>query len=355
MSDLRFDLHISPSGHVIASSSFGEVVSDILTEVPLSVELLTHLVKTGKTNEGVMIRLGKELYDWLFPSAIDEFFMINLSNAVNGKIKLHLRFRIEADGIAALPLELLYYEKDSQFLAIHPVVLLSRYLLHNLPEGNVRKRDGMLNMLVIISNPVDQEFEVDPEKWEITISEALIEPVNKKLLRLAFVKHATYNNINKALLAHKPDIVQFIGHGEYKNNKGYVILVNEEDDESLPCDDRTFSDMLLGYCDNLGLICLAACEGAKSDSPQGFKGIAPKLVQRGIPAVIAMQYIVDMKAFEAFINCFFMEVSMGKPVDLSVQSARSAIGNIFGYANSEFISPVLYMRSDNGILFNNNA
>ena len=38
-----------------------------------------------------------------------------------------------------------------------------------------------------------------------------------------------------------------------------------------------------------GLVCLATCESARSDDPQGFLGIAPQLVQRGLPTVVAMQ------------------------------------------------------------------
>jgi hypothetical protein len=34
------------------------------------------------------------------------------------------------------------------------------------------------------------------------------------------------------------------------------------------------------------------CESAKSDSPRSFLGIAPRIVQRGTPAVVAMRYPV---------------------------------------------------------------
>ncbi|MEQ8463943.1 CHAT domain-containing protein [Coleofasciculus sp. E1-EBD-02] len=57
-----------------------------------------------------------------------------------------------------------------------------------------------------------------------------------------------------------------------------------------------FANFFLGNR-NLGLAVLNSCQGAAISSHQVFAGIAPNLVRRSIPGVIAMQYsILDRTA-----------------------------------------------------------
>jgi CHAT domain-containing protein len=116
-------------------------------------------------------------------------------------------------------------------------------------------------------------------------------------------------------------------------------------------DDERFANLYMGYDDNIGLISLATCESAQSDNPQGFLGIAPQLVQRGVPAVVAMQYEVYIKTAKVFIEDFYTVVAARKPIDWATQSARNAISLEFGLDNREFATPVLYMRAEDGVVF----
>src|SRR5262249_50799419 len=153
-------------------------------------------------------------------------------------------------------------------------------------------REGPLYMLTIISSPSDQPA-LNINQWKSTITQALAEPIAQQHLELDFVTRATQYEISQALLKRKPDIIQFVGHGIYKNKTAYLALM-EEDGRSWLVNDETFANFFLGSLDNLGLICLASCESAESDDPQGFLGLAPQLIQRGVPAVIAMQYSVKL-------------------------------------------------------------
>lgn len=116
-------------------------------------------------------------------------------------------------------------------------------------------------------------------------------------------------------------------------------------------DDERFANIFLGFNDHLGLISMATCESAQSDNPQGFLGIAPQLVQRGTPAVVAMQYSVYVKTAKIFLEDFYTCIAAHKPMDWSVQSARKAISSEFGLGNREFATPVLYMRAKDGNVF----
>jgi hypothetical protein len=108
---------------------------------------------------------------------------------------------------------------------------------------------------------------------------------------------------------------------------------------------------VLGFDDHLGLVSLAMCESARSDSPWGFLGIAPKIVQRGVPAVVAMQYNVLIKTAEIFLENFYASIAARKPVDWAVQWAHNAVSIEMGLGNREFATAVLYMRAEDGEIF----
>jgi len=118
-------------------------------------------------------------------------------------------------------------------------------------------------------------------------------------------------------------------------------------------DEVSFANLYLGHDDNLGLICLATCESGQTDDPQAFLGIAPKLVGRGIPAVVAMQYALYIKTGKIFLEDFYTSLSARKPIDWSVQAARNVISQELGLDNREFATPVLYMRAKDGTIFEN--
>jgi CHAT domain-containing protein len=170
-------------------------------------------------------------------------------------------------------------------------------------------------------------------------------------MTLQIVDRATRKGIRDALLQRKPDIVQFVGHGIYRDGKGYLMLVDEETDQTWRVDAEQFANLFLGHDDHLGLISLATCESARSDNPQGFVGIASQLVQRGAPAVLAMQYRVQIETARVFLEDFYTAVAARKPIDWATQSARNAVSQQLGLDNREFVTPVLYMRAEDGEIF----
>lgn len=347
---LDFDLHIAPDGHSVASSDEGQATATISTQLPSDIELALELIEHRQTNEKLVKELGESLYSWLFPEAIHTHLHQTEARARAQRAKLRLRLRVEAEEIASLPLEFLFRSLGGYFLAVNPDTVLARYLNLPLPLERVRRREGPLHMLAIIADPTDQ-VRLPPDEWEAIMKEALAEPLAKAKLTLTTVKRATRKGIRNALLAQKPDIIQFVGHGIYENGKGYLALVDDETDKTWLVDDERFADLYMGHDDNLGLISLATCESGQSDDPQSFLGIAPQLVQRGVPAVVAMQYEVYIKTAKIFLEEFYTSVAARRPVDWAVQSARNAISLELGLDNREFATPVLYMRAEDGAIF----
>jgi CHAT domain-containing protein len=347
---LDFDLAISPTGHVVASSKEeGDVPADISTEVPDDIQLALELIDQNKTTEKMLKKVGASLYNWLFPDDIHTHLHQTEASARNENYKLRLRLRVENPTIASLPLELLYREKGNYFLSTNPDTVLSRYLNLPLPPERVRQREGPLHLLIILSEPGDLA-QFDAPSWDTLIREALAKPLADNSMSIRTVARATRKEIRNALLEKKPDIIQFVGHGIYKDDKGQIALMDDLGDSWL-VDEQAFANLFQGHDDNLGLICLTSCESAQSTAPQSFRGIGPQLVERGVPAVVAMQYEVKIKSAKVFLEDFYTSIAAHKPVDWAVQMARNAVSIEFNLDNREFATPVLYMRAEDGNIF----
>ena len=347
---IDFDLQIAPNGHAVVRSVEGEASAKISTETPKDILLSRKLIEMRQTDETLIKQFGITLYDWLLPAPLDKHLHATEAVARMRDVNLRLRLRIEAEEIASLPLEFMYRETSGYFVAINPSTVLSRYLNVAMPSRYVRCREDPLHMLAIIADPTDQA-RLHPDEWETIIKEALAGPLDSGQMTLQTVKRATRKEIRNALRHKEPNIIQFVGHGIYQDGKGYLALVDEDTYSTWLVDDETFANLYLGYDDHLGLVNLATCESAKSDNPQGFLGIAPKLVQRGVPAVLSMQYQVYVKTAKIFLEDFYAAVSIRKPIDWATQSARNAVSQEQGLDNREFATPVLYMRANHGDIF----
>lgn len=104
------------------------------------------------------------------------------------------------------------------------------------------------------------------------------------------------------------------------------------------------------------LAVLGACNGATRDAGGSWTGVAPALVKEKIPAVVAMQFKVGDRAAISFMLTFYARVLDGYPVDQAVSEARRQIYRNPGPQGDwatirDWGTPVLYLRSPDGILF----
>ncbi|RLC18431.1 MAG: hypothetical protein DRI57_08430, partial [Deltaproteobacteria bacterium] len=283
-----FYLHIGPDGHIRAVSDEGEELGKISVEVSSDIQDYLEKIEKNKTNAKELKQFGIKLYDIVFTAKVHTLFSKSEAVAREKRQKIRIRLTIEPDSLASLPWEFTYREERGYFLSTNPSTVLSHYLNLSLPQERVRRRNSPLDMLIIIANPEDQTL-LNPDEWEKMIVNALDKPLNAEKIKIRTIKRATRKEISKALLEQQPDIVQFVGHGIYHGGKGCLALVDDKTGKTWELDDERFSALFLGANDHLGLVCLATCESAKSDSPKSFSGIAPRIVQKGVPAVVAMQ------------------------------------------------------------------
>src|SRR5690606_19372092 len=96
---------------------------------------------------------------------------------------------------------------------------------------------------------------------------------------------------------------------------------------------------------------LNACETGLLSSTQSMVGLGPRLLQRQLAAVVAMQYPITQAAAAVFTREFYRSLATGFPVDAAVSEARKGIYLATNGATPEWGTPVLFLRAKDGRLF----
>ncbi|MCB0086965.1 MAG: CHAT domain-containing protein, partial [Caldilineaceae bacterium] len=110
---------------------------------------------------------------------------------------------------------------------------------------------------------------------------------------------------------------------------------------------RQLADADIQNDDKLRLVFLASCQTAARSPADAFRGLAPRLVQAGVPAVLAMQDLVPVDTARAFATTFYRQLLQHGQVDLATNEARSHLltVNLSGAS-----IPALFMRLRDGAL-----
>jgi hypothetical protein len=147
-------------------------------------------------------------------------------------------------------------------------------------------------------------------------------------------------------------IFHFIGHGDFDpvSEEGRIALMDEEDGDARFLHAEDLAQLLKDHWD-LRLVLLNSCKGAQGSEHDAFSSTAATLVRPGIPAVLANQYEISDDAAIEFSRAFYEAVADGLPLDAAVGEARTSLSIEIG-DTLEWGTPVLYMRSPDGCIFN---
>jgi hypothetical protein len=295
------------------------------------------------------VQFGQKLFNFLIRDNedINTAYVTSLDRA--GQKGLRLRLSVENAGpLAALPWEFLR-DPRRDFLALSRVTPVVRYTqqLSIRPPVPITMP---IRVLVMISSPSDfPTLDVEGE-WN-RLQEATADLQKKGLLLLERLDSATLIALQRRLRSQDYHIFHYIGHSDFDDYSGRGVLVLENDQ------DQTKSALING--DDLSrelseegplrLVVLNSCQSAHRPDKDPFAGIASSLVLRGVPAVVGMQFPISDEAAKVFAEEFYRAISDNLPIDSAVSEARRAIAN--SVQNTEWATPVLYMRSEDGTLF----
>ncbi|HTG33281.1 MAG TPA: CHAT domain-containing protein [Thermoanaerobaculia bacterium] len=293
-------------------------------------------------------QVGGELFRAVFHGELLKAFQGCLAKAQGGP-GLRIRLRLnDVPQLAGLPWEYLYDAEGRGFLALSGRTPVVRYL--ELSEGlGTLLVEPPLRILAVISTPKGyRELAEADEEWR-RLGAALEPLLRRGLIEVERLERPTPEALEARLRSGQPvHVLHFVGHGGFSELRGEGVLVFEDEaGNGVPMGGPTLAYLLQDH-PSLRLAVLNACNGAHASRENTFAGTAQVLVQRGVPAVIAMQSEVMDETACGFAEKFYQGLAAGLPVDACVGEVRRALA---AEHNPEWGTPVLYLRATDGRLF----
>ena len=293
---------------------------------------------------------GAELFEALFKGPGLEVLAGTISRArvmIDTGVRIRFSMNLQDSGmveVAGLPWELMSRRDDDPLVVSDKTPLVRSFDV--LQPSDVRPLNGKLRILVVMSNPKDTPpLNLDAERAQIERS--------WKNMTVDFVRPVRAE-LRRQLAGADYHVVHFMGHGGFDAKKGGVLLLEMDDAERSqdPVSGQEFAVMLAD--EPLRLVYLNACQSGVTGIAGGgpsvhpFAGVASALIKKGVPAVVAMQFPISDAAAIQFATTFYERIAQTFPVDAAVSQARSAL---YADGHAEWVTPVLYLRSKDGLLF----
>ena len=343
-------------------------------------------------------KIGQALYQSLFPTGGKSEYLLKAAlQRANGD-ELHIRFGFEAESVetnraADYPWELVH--DGTRFLAWHKVSF-SRYIAYDDSPPNLPQVDKV-NVLLVSSEAFDpdqglkklgrSEREAIKEGLQLACQEGHIHLTD---LAEEIGNIPTFHALQKYLTEHRgekqPHVLHFDGHGLYGKKchqcgkihtgitpnkcrnetcgetlppaQGYLVFEDEKgqpDYISVQKLGATLQNFTPSYKNtnygSLVVVVLSACQSGMAVAGDSvFNGTAQQLIHQSIPAVVAMQYSVTLRAAKKFAEQFYRAIGQKDSLSAAVRQARMAMD----IEKNQWYRPVLYLRwhdNEGGQLF----
>lgn len=339
-----------------------------------------------------LANIGRLLYRSLFPqdSAVEKLLQQSIAFAESKSSKLVVRLKFEEDAAKRSPLtdypwELLHGER---FLCHHQVEF-SRYIAYKAVPPNLPTTDK-LNVLLVSSAASDSELNLNPlsGKEQKAIRKGLKVASDRGDIALEQLQEPTFAEL-RTYLAERPGdkaphVLHFDGHGFYGKRcqqcgamnkgtkpprcrkcnaelpppRGYLVFEDEDGGaDYIGAEDLGTLLQQSGLSDGatqgrgVVLVVLSACQSGMAIAGESiFNGAAQNLIAHRVPAVVAMQYSVEVSSATKFAEQFYRSLGQKNSLTVAMSQARAAMG----VEGNQWYRPVLYLRwrdNDGGQLF----
>ena len=312
---------------------FGEIIA-----VHQRIKAYTNREKGTLPDDDRMIKFGGQLFDTLFQGDVRRLYD-EARTRQQGRLDLVLTSMIP--WIAEKPWEFAYDHGRQSFLSTEEIHFV-RNVLTNVPADPIRLRNGPLRILVVSAQPVG--FGRLSIEQEVAVIKRGFKPlVDAQLVEIVPIARATPSMIHEYLKTEDFDVVHFIGHGTYDEDRdeGCLIFVDEDGGESR-LGQRSVREI---FCKRgLSLVFLNSCESGRGGQADFNKGVAQSLVAHGLPALVANQYSVLDSSATSFAQHFYLSLANGMTLGQSAREARIAVNYQLHGEPIDWAIPVLYAR-----------
>ena len=266
--------------------------------------------------------------------------------------RLRLRIDASAPELHTLPWELLRDADPGTAgadLAASADTPFSRYLAGRRHRGGpVLERP--IRLLVAIADPADLEdygltpIDVAAEREEMTraFSEVSASRLAVTFLRPPVTLAALDQELKKGY-----HVLHVVAHGVRPKGEAAALFLAGDDGRVADVSECQLAEMLGRQGGALRLVYLSSCQSAARSPADAFRGIAPSLIEAGVPAVLAMQDQVPVDTARAFSSSFYRRLLVHGLVDLAANEARSTVASA-GLPGPAI--PVLFQRLRSGQL-----
>jgi HEAT repeat protein len=390
-----------------------QLIEDLREKIGASLGLLPDRLLTPQEEQALIARqggtcldemkaLGKELRNILFPKPIWDEFNRTLEQAdrVGKRLRLRLYFDRSASHSAQLvqlPWELLYiqeWEKERNL----PEPELFPFLAWNVnislvhqPELESRETQHTgampLRVLLVMAEPKAgywSRFPLDRLKEEYEcVCNVLRRLEQEGLVQVEELRNPSPKQLQEKL-TEGFHVIHYFGHAYFQETDsripreddlsqalwqqvregGGLVLVGEDGKAAyLPAEKlvqwvKEEEDPKPGSKKaRLRLVVLNACKTARDDpkaTPHGAvqrRGVAYRLFEAGVPAVVAMRHPVPDVSGPLFAEEFYRGLANWLPIDACVAGARAALSRPPRDEYPDWSLPVVFLRSESGRLF----
>ena len=329
---------------------------------------------------------GLALSDALFVGPIRRAYEIATGRAqvrTGGNLRVRLWIDDKATRLHAIPWERIYHTHGGQNvpLATSTLTPFSRYAASEKDKPEPVS-EWPIRLLFAIANPHDLELNwhlspIPVEKEVQALFKALGDlrqgPFQVTLLpgqsglsdelRVELEKHGYRVIDGRTTLDHilhhlnhprGHHVFHFLGHGTFhrvdEQDEGTAALLLEAKDGTTDTvKDGDLRDKLANVDPQPHLIFLAACQSAErpEKSENAYVGLAPKLVEVGVPAVVAMQDLLKMDVARELTVYFYRRLAGHGIVDRALNEARNLL---LKGGKVDWAIPVLFLRLREGRL-----
>jgi hypothetical protein len=351
--DLELSLHKTDVGRYAVQFRFSQPGSEADTGLGQEKPVWVELNPEDEAFDADVLdaeAYGKTLTECVFKdAALRTAFSQARASAQSQRLPLRLRLWISSSApeLHQLRWELLRDPQDNSPLATNENIYYSRYF-SSLDWRPVRlSQKGSLNALVVVANPSDlanYNLTSIDVPGELERARAGLAEVSVTELP-ASGKPASTDEIISAMRANDCDILYLVCHGLMANGRALLYLDGADGKrEVVGGEDFALRIKELQKLPRLAV--LVSCQSAGNGTSEALSALGPRLVEAGIPAVIAMQANLQMDTAAQFMPVFFRELQKDGQIDRALAVARGMIRK-----QPDFWAPVLFMRLKSGYLW----
>lgn len=305
----------------------------------------TNGVKGSLPKDKELMAFGTQLFDTLFQGDVRRLY--DEARTLERR-RLEVVFTSMIPWIGEKPWEFAYDRSRGSFLATEETYF-TRNVLTGLPADRVVRGSGPIRILVASAQPVGYG-RLSIAEEEAVIRRGFQPLIDEGLVQIEPLPRATPAQIQGALSNGNFQVVHFIGHGAFdeERGEGCLIFVDENQNEHR-LGERSCRELFCGR--NLSLVFLNACETGRAGRVEFNKGVAQSLVAHGLPALVANQYSVLDSSATSFAQHLYWCLAQGMSLGQAAREARIAVNCSLSGEPIDWAVPVLYARDSSMALW----